>query len=340
MRVDGVRMIKYIGSKRTLIPEILRVVEGLDGVGSVLDLFSGTARVGHALKGRGFRVTSNDNLAFAQTLARCYVKADRSRILDEVTEVLDDLQAQPGKPGWFTETYCHKSRFFQPQNGARVDAIRNRLARMELAQDIEAVCLVSLMEAVDRVDSTCGVQMAYLKSWAPRAHKDMALRVPDFLEGEGDVLGMEASEAARCGRFDLVYLDPPYNQHKYLGNYHIWESLVLWDKPEVYGVACKRVDCRERKSPFNSKRAFLPAFQEVLDGLEARYLLVSFSNEGFVDRAEMEEILGRRGSVEVRAIDYKRYVGAQIGIHNPAGEKVGEVSHTRNKEFLYLVECR
>jgi adenine-specific DNA-methyltransferase len=36
-------------------------------------------------------------------------------------------------------------------------------------------------------------------------------------------------------------------------------------------------------------------------------------------------------------VDYKRYVGAQIGIYNPRGEKVGRVSHLRNKELLYIV---
>jgi adenine-specific DNA-methyltransferase len=36
------------------------------------------------------------------------------------------------------------------------------------------------------------------------------------------------------------------------------------------------------------------------------------------------------------AFDSKRYVGAQIGIHNPAGQPVGKVSHLRNKEYLFL----
>ena len=31
-----------------------------------------------------------------------------------------------------------------------------------------------------------------------------------------------------------------------------------------------------------------------------------------------------------------RYVGARIGIHNPAGERVGTVSHVRNLEYLIV----
>ena len=33
--------------------------------------------------------------------------------------------------------------------------------------------------------------------------------------------------------FDLVYLDPPYNQHQYGSNYHLLNTIALWDKPEI-----------------------------------------------------------------------------------------------------------
>jgi hypothetical protein len=51
----------------------------------------------------------------------------------------------------------------------------------------------------------------------------------------------------------------------------------------------------------------------------------------------MVELLSERGRVGVVAVDFKRYVGAQIGIHSPRGEKVGKVSHLRNKEYLFVV---
>ena len=34
--------------------------------------------------------------------------------------------------------------------------------------------------------------------------------------------------------------------------------------------------------------------------------------------------------------DSRRYVGAQIGIHNPKGERVGTVSHVRNREYVVV----
>lgn len=340
-------MIKYLGSKRALLGLINDTIDRAAPGGSVLDLFSGTSRVGHALKKRGHRVIANDHNAYAHVLAQCYVAADLDDVRAAAESLVKEFNELRGVPGYFTETFCEKSRFFQPKNGARVDAIREAIIRKSLPPDLEAVMLVSLMEAADRVDSTTGVQMAYLKQWAPRAANELELRLPSVLPrpsgGKCEALNFDAAEAARRSLVDLAYVDPPYNQHSYLGNYHIWESLVRWDKPEVYGVACKRVDCRERQSVFNSRPRFRAAMAEMLEAIQAKVIVVSFSNEGYLDREEMERLLGGlftgRAHVTTIETDHKRYVGAQIGIHNPRGEKVGTVSHLRNKEYLYVVSA-
>ncbi len=330
-------MIKYIGSKRVLVPHIVRAISAFPESGRVLDLFSGTSRVAHGLKKTGRYVVANDHLAYAATLARCYVQADADRWIGEATKLVADLSEVPPKPGYFTKAFCEDARYFQPQNGARVDAIREEIARRALPPELEAVALVSLMEAADRVDSTTGVQMAYLKQWASRAHNDLTLRVPAMLSGPGEALHLDAVEAAARTEADIAYIDPPYNQHSYMGNYHVWESLVRWDKPATYGVANKRMQCKEYKSDFNSKRRIRQGLRAVVEAVRCKHLLVSFNNEGHVDREEMIGLLSEKGHVGVVAVDFKRYVGAQIGIHNPDGQKVGRVSHLRNKEYLFVV---
>jgi adenine-specific DNA-methyltransferase len=330
-------VIKYIGSKRVLVPRILSIVNRLPDIGRVVDLFSGTARVGHALKRHGYYVIANDHLSYAATLARCYVAADREEVGRDVERLVCDLSKVKGSPGYFTHTFCERSRFFHPKNGARIDAIRERIERLGLDEIRKAVLLVSLMEAADRVDSTTGVQMAYLKTWAPRALNDLELRVPAILPGPGEAHQLDAERAAGAWEADVVYLDPPYNQHRYLGNYHVWETLVRWDKPEVYGTACKRVDCRQYSSAFNSRPRIAAAMRQVLKGLRCRYVIASFNNEGYLPREEMAALLDEVGKVQVVEVDFKRYVGAQIGIFNPRGEKVGRVSHLRNKEYLFVV---
>jgi adenine-specific DNA-methyltransferase len=334
-------VIKYLGSKRLLLDAIVGAVRSVVPRGTVLDLFSGTSRVGHALKRAGYRVIANDHNAYAHVLARCYVEADREDVEREARMLLAEFSRLPGRPGWFTETYCERARYFHPKNGARIEAIREAIAARGLRPELEAVLLTSLMEAADRVDSTTGVQMAWLKTWAPRATNDLELRLPDLLprapSGKGEAHRLDAIEAAGRYEADVAYLDPPYNQHSYLGNYHVWETLVLWDRPEVYGVACKRIDVRERISPFNRRTEARAAFERVLGALRARALVVSFNDEGYLDRATLESLLRARGTVSVIAHDYKRYVGAQIGIYNPRGQKVGSPGRLRNTEYLFVV---
>jgi len=331
-------MIKYIGSKRKLVPHIVKLFEALPGVRTVLDLFSGTSRVGYALKERGYQVTANDHNSYAFHLATCYVQADRARWQAPAATLIAELNRLPGQAGYFTETFCEASRYFQPQNGARVDAIRESIAERGLEPELESILLTSLMEAADRVDSTVGVQMAYLKKWAPRAFNDLNLRLPELLPGPGRALQQDALACAGFGRFDAVYIDPPYNQHKYRNNYHVWESLVRWDKPDVYGVACKRVDCREYESPFNSKRQIRDALAGVLAAADARFVVVSFNNEGYLHEEDLRTLLADSGSVSVLSVDHPRYVGAQIGIYNPSGVKTGTVSHLRNRELLFVLD--
>lgn len=330
-------MIKYIGSKKLLVPRIVSAVNALGDVHSVFDVFSGTSRVGHGLKRAGFYVTANDQLTYAATIARCYVEANLNKVQQSAMTIISELNKMSPDPGYFTKTFCEDARFFHPKNGARVDAMRNAISKMGLDPVLEAVVLVSLMEAADRVDSTCGVQMAYLKKYASRALNEIELRMPDVLIGKGKALQMDGVEAAKIVKADVAYLDPPYNQHKYVGNYHIWETLVLWDNPEAYGVARKRVDVKEHSSPYNSKSTIVSALTQLFDTLKCKHFLVSFNNEGHVSKTDMIELLEKHGHVETAEIDYKRYVGAQIGIYNPSGNKVGKVSHLRNLEYLFVV---
>ena len=203
------------------------------------------------------------------------------------------------------------------------------------------ILLTALMLAADRVDSTTGVQMAYLKRWAPRAYNDLQLRAPALLDGPGRaVLGEAAEVVDEVGEVDFAYLDPPYNQHSYRANYHVWETLIRWDDPPHYGVACKRADVRdpESKSPFNRRAEMPAALRRVIERVRARTLVVSYNDESWLAPEDIERWLaaGPYERVRVLAFDSKRYVGAQIGIHDPRGRKVGRVSHLRNVEYLFI----
>jgi adenine-specific DNA-methyltransferase len=336
-------LIKYLGSKRRLVPVLTRLCEAAEAR-TALDLFTGTTRVAQAFKRTGARVTAVDTARYSEVFARTYVESDESTIdLVDLAEVIDDLNARPGTPGYFTETFCEQSRFFQPFNGARVDTIRDAIEREHAGTPYHAILLTSLLEAADRVDSTTGVQMAYVKEWAARSAAPLTLRVPELLPGSGVAVRGDALEVApTLPPSDLAYLDPPYNQHRYFTNYHVWETLVAWDAPEHYGVACKRVDARDpaTHSPFNRKREMPGALAQVVRDVRARVLVLSYNDESWVRLDELLDMCAVRGHVEVLSFDSPRYVGAKIGIHDPSGRKVGTVSHTRNRELLVVAGDR
>lgn len=332
-------MIKYIGSKRTLVPKVVDIVTAIPNVRTVCDLFTGTTRVAQGLKRRGYYVVANDSATYAEVLAQAYVEADRDQFdRESLLEKLAHLSELPGHHGYFTETFCVRSRYFQPHNGMRVDAIRPEIDKIAENELERAILLVSLMEAADRVDSTTGLQMAYLKKWAPRSYNDLELRLPKLLRGSGKAARADANLYVReMSPVDVCYIDPPYNQHSYFSNYHIWETLIRWDQPETYGIACKRVDCRINKSDYNSKRRAWSVFEDMIRGVRADHLVVSFNNEGYFASEEISELLDEvKGSSAFIPVDFKRYVGAQIGIHDLQGRKVGKVSHLRNKEHLFV----
>jgi len=333
-------MIKYLGSKRVLVP-VLGEIASVVGARTALDLFTGTTRVAQEFKRRGMAVTAADIATYSEVLAQCFIATDAASVdLAELERALSMLNALPGRPGYFTEMFCEQARYVQPHNGARVDAIRERIEQEFDGSPLYPILLTALMLAADRVDSTTGVQMAYLKKWAPRSHRQLELRIPQLLEGRGVALRADALDVARATSSDLAYLDPPYNQHRYFTNYHVWETLIRHDRPVAYGVARKRSDAREpeTKSRFNSKRLMPGALRELIDAVRAEVVVVSYNDEAWVSREELIEWLHGAGHEEVAVLsfDAKRYVGAQIGIHDPQGRKVGAVGRLRNIEYIFV----
>jgi adenine-specific DNA-methyltransferase len=336
-------VIKYIGSKRRLVP-VLSELFARSRARTALDLFTGTTRVAQAFKSAGAHVTAVDSARYSHVFARTWIETDAAAVDRRALHAaIAELDALHGTAGYFTETFCVRSRFFQPHNGERVDAIRAAIARDHAGTPLEPVLLTSLLLAADRVDSTTGVQMAYVKDWAPRSYNALRLELPHLLGGSGRALLGDALQlAGEIGHVDLAYLDPPYNQHRYFTNYHVWETLVAWDRPEHYGVACKRIDSRDdsTKSVFNSKREMPGALRRTIATVDADVVIVSYNDEAWVTLEELRDMCAARGEVVALAFDSRRYVGALIGIHNPTGHKVGTVSHTRNQEYVVIAGDR
>jgi len=332
-------VIKYLGSKRALMP-VLETLIAESSSQTALDLFTGTTRVAQAMKRAGITVTAVDTASYSEVFAKTYIELDRRQAnRAELSEAIQKLNSLDGKPGYFTETFCERASFFQAKNGVRIDAIRDQIEIEYKKSWLHQPLLASLISAADKVDSTTGVQMAYLKSWSRRSYADLELKAPELIDGTGVAVRANANEAVESiPEVDLAYLDPPYNQHRYFGNYHIWETLVRWDKPEFYGVANKRLDTRSpaNKSLFNSKLTMPSALGDLISKVKAKTLFLSYNNESWLSRRELTDMCSKYEAVRILDFDFKRYVGSQIGGYNQSGELVGKPGAKRNLEHIVI----
>ena len=137
----------------------------------------------------------------------------------------------------------------------------------------------------------------------------------------------------------MAYLDPPYNQHRYFTNYHIWETLVAWDAPEHYGVACKRVDARD-ESPRASSTPSARCRQRSgrwSRGVRSRVLILSYNDEAWVTREDLErDVLATTSTSHRWPSTPSATWGPRSASTTRAGEKVGTVSHLHNVEYVVV----
>lgn len=131
------------------------------------------------------------------------------------------------------------------------------------------------------------------------------------------------------GLFDLVYIDPPYNQHPYGSNYFMLNLIAQYSRPDAGNIS--RVSGIPRdwnRSDYNKKRRVAQVFADLVRNVKARFVLVSFNSEGFISKDEMIELLSSCGKVDVLEADYNAFRGSR----NLSGREI----HV--KEFLFLVE--
>ena len=321
-------MIKYLGSKRVLVPVLGDLVDRRrrpDGAGPVhRDHPGGAGDVPAGLA----HVTAVDTATYSEVLARCYVELDAATVdTAEVAEALDHLASLPPVRGYVTETFCERARFFHPRNGVRIDAVRQGIDDHYGDHPLRAVLLTSLLEAADAVDSTVGVQMAYLKQWAPRALAAAAAGAGadpgDRHGGAGRRDRGAGQPAARRPRVPGPAVQPAPLLHELP---RLGDARRAGTPRATYGVACKRLDSRDAgtRSPFNRKREMPAALAQTVKAVDADVVVVSLSDEGFVPVEELVRMGEARGeSVRVLAFDSRRYVGARIGVYNPRGEGSG-----------------
>lgn len=359
MKTEGV---KYAGSKNKLIPLILETIKPLK-VKTVLDGFAGTTRVSQALKNSGYTVFCNDVAVWSRVFGNCYLLNRKPK--EYFAEKIEYLNNLKGKTGWFTEHYGGnvngnsaiqsdgKKRIWQIHNTQKLDAIRDEIENISADEIERSVLLTSLILAMDKVDSSLGHQVSYLKNWSARSFYSMKMEVPAFVVDDLPhlVFNKNIFELTDETEVDLAYFDPPYGSSnekmppsrvRYASYYHLWKTIVLNDQPNVVGAANRRTDASDTKAGSifedfrrgdSGKYKVAEAIEKLLRDTKAKYILLSYSNGGRATMGELIEII-RDLNYEslVTEIDYSHNVMAQMKWTNEWTTPV------RNcKEYLFLI---
>lgn len=355
--------IKFAGSKLKILPHILSLARKVE-FKTFFDGFSGTTRVSQAFAQIGCKVIANDCAVWSKVLAECYLKNERDEIFYD--EILAHLNNLTPKSGWFTEHYggfpSVKNSFgedglkkpWQIHNTRKLDAIRDEIDNLHLPEIEKSVVLTSLILALDRVDSTLGHFAAYLNRWSPRSFNNLKLKTPRLFKTKkkheifcGDVF--EAAEKTKC---DLAYFDPPYGSNnekmppsrvRYAAYYHLWTSVVLNDKPNLFGKSKRRTDTKDSKirSVFEDYRRnengkfFAVEAIEKLFKAKARHIILSYSSGGRATASELFEVLENSGKIlEFVKVDYRQNVMAAMRWTNAWTRN----DEQPNQEYLFLIE--
>ena len=210
----------------------------------------------------------------------------------------------------------------------RLDAIRDKIEEYNLLWEDKCVLLTSLIYAMDAVDNTLGHYAAYLTGWSSRSYKDIELKLPKrhHPTTQNKVIQGDVFDAIK-DYHDLVYFDPPYGSNnekmppsrvRYAAYYHIWKTVILNDKPKVFGKANRREDSRDTASPSifeeykrNEDGNFIAmqAIKDLIQQTNAHYILLSYSSGGRATKEELNDILHSNGNViAAREINYRKNV--------------------------------
>jgi len=122
-------------------------------------------------------------------------------------------------------------------------------------------------------------------------------------------------------RVEIAYLDPPYNQHQYGSNYHILNTIAKWDhipaplelneKGVLKEKAAIRKDWVLTKSAYCYKTTALDSFSQLLEKINAHYILVSYSTDGIIPFSEMEKLCMKKGKVSIVTNEYTTFRGGK-----------------------------
>lgn len=314
---------RYLGSKDSLayrIVDLLREKGLLQNKYTFCDGFCGMGAVADAVKNTYNKIIINDSLKCASVFTHARLIAngctfeklgfDPFCFLNECNEFREGFIYQNYSPG------ASERMYFSKENAGRIDFFREIIEKWYESDKITnnefAYLLACLLESVSGISNTAGVYGAFLKHWDKRALKPIIFNRIDSSPGIAkniEVLNSRIEDIISDIDCDILYLDPPYTQNQYGTQYHLLETLILNDNPILSKITGSRPTTSMRSQWSKNYYAHV-LFDKIIAGTKAKYVILSYNNDGFMSKDFIETTMKRYGienSYICEIIDYKKY---------------------------------
>ena len=320
---ENIHTIRYMGTKANLldfiIPEIQKVTPK---DGTVCDLMAGTNSVGYSLK-PFFKIITNDVQEYSRTIARALILNQEYTInsFSAIEQLEHDYRKNLSERHFNFFEECYSDTYFSKEQCIAIDSVRYAISRLRnpILQDLY---LSALMSTMCLAQSTPGHFAQYMPKEHPRVQPLRAIDIwNDFVTRCNDYNSISVSKFKNecyCMDFhdlfangaidniNTLYVDSPYTQEQYSRFYHVLETLVKYDSPEVKHKAKYRTD--RFMSKFCYKKSVSDEFESILRFASPKNIniVISYSNKGVMPIEELEKLCSKYyPKVKSKFKDYK-----------------------------------
>jgi adenine-specific DNA-methyltransferase len=336
-RVEGYPELRYMGSKRRLLPWIHGVLRTLP-FETAADPFVGSGCVAYLFKAMGKRVIASDFLNFPTVLASATV-ANSHHLLDG-RAVKRLLAPRSDGPRFIEETFT--GIFFTPEDLRTLDRIHANLDTLEQPHERALACAAMIRSCLKKQPRGVFTVSGDLSHYDD-GRRDLRISIEEhFIEqveafnrvvfdnGSAHVVERADVFSVEPAGVDMVYLDPPYvprsDDNCYMKRYHFLEGLSSYWKGVrlMQNTRVKKIE--KPYTPFSYRKTAIDAFDRLFRLYRDSIIVLSYSSNGYPDREELEALMGR----------YKRTVIAYEKPHRYHFGTHGSVGRATVQEYLII----